>query len=173
MTSVPPGRPAREAYDVFSPPGITWTPVAPELASLRRVLLLLAVLIFAIVIVGLGAVLDLPELNLALLIPLGAAVFGWITIGRQIAAYGYAERSDDLLIRKGLMFRSMVVVPYGRMQFVDVQAGPLERAFHIAQVQLHTASAGTDARIPGVREEEAARLRDRLASRGQARLAGL
>jgi membrane protein YdbS with pleckstrin-like domain len=59
------------------------------------------------------------------------------------------------------------------MQFVDVQAGPLERAFDVAQVQLHTASAGTDARIPGLSAAQAARLRDRLASRGQARLAGL
>ncbi len=147
--------------------------MAVALASLRRVLMLGLLAVLAVLIVVLGVVTGLPALYLALLIPLGAAVFGWITIGRQVAAYGYAERSDDLLIRKGLMFRSMVVVPYGRMQFVDVQAGPLERAFHIAQVQLHTASASTDAVIPGVLEEEAARLRDRLASRGQARLAGL
>jgi membrane protein YdbS with pleckstrin-like domain len=59
------------------------------------------------------------------------------------------------------------------MQFVDVKAGPLDRAFGVAQVQLHTASAATDARIPGLGAAEAARLRDRLASRGQARLAGL
>ena len=38
---------------------------------------------------------------------------------------------------------------------------------------LYTASAATDARIPGLTPDEAARLRDRLASRGQARLAGL
>ena len=136
-------------------------------------LLLASLLVVALLIVGLGVVLDEAVVFVTLLIPLAATVFGWTTIGRQVAAYGYAERSDDLLIRKGLMFRGMVVVPYGRMQFVDVQAGPLERAFGIARVQLHTASAGTDALIPGVREEEAARLRDRLASRGQARLAGL
>jgi membrane protein YdbS with pleckstrin-like domain len=32
---------------------------------------------------------------------------------------------------------------------------------------------GTDAQIPGLPPDEAARLRDRLASRGEARLAGL
>jgi membrane protein YdbS with pleckstrin-like domain len=71
------------------------------------------------------------------------------------------------------MFRSMVVVPYGRMQYVDVEAGPLDRKLGLAKVQLHTASVGTDAQIPGLPPDEAARLRDRLASRGEARLAGL
>ena len=92
---------------------------------------------------------------------------------RQVRAIGYAERDDDLLIRKGVMFRSMVVVPYGRMQYVDVEAGPLDRRLGLSKVQLHTASVGTDAQIPGLPPDEAARLRDRLASRGEARLAGL
>jgi membrane protein YdbS with pleckstrin-like domain len=109
----------------------------------------------------------------------GAAVtvmlFGWQwwLIGRQVAVLGYAEREDDLLVRRGVMFREIVVVPYGRLQYVDVKAGPVDRAFGIAQVQLHTASATTDASIPGLVPEEAARLRDRLSARGEARLMGL
>ena len=71
------------------------------------------------------------------------------------------------------MFRSLVVVPYGRMQFVDVKAGPVDRWCDIAAVKLHTASVHTDAHIAGLAPTEAARLRDRLASRGEARLAGL
>jgi membrane protein YdbS with pleckstrin-like domain len=174
MTSMPPsGHYPSGADDVFSPAGIVWTPIAPALASLRRVLLLAVFSVVAVVVVASALAFGQPMLLAVLLVPIAAVAFGWLAIGRQVAAYGYAERSEDLLIRKGLMFRSMVVVPYGRMQFVDVQAGPLERFFHLAQVQLHTASAGSDAKIPGVREEEAARLRDRLASRGQARLAGL
>ena len=88
-------------------------------------------------------------------------------------ALGYAERDEDLLVRRGVMFRSLVVVPYGRMQFVDVEAGPLARRLGYASVQLHTASPSTDAAIPGLVPDEAARLRDRLARRGEARLAGL
>jgi uncharacterized protein len=71
------------------------------------------------------------------------------------------------------MFRRLVVVPYGRMQFVDVAAGPLERRFGIATVQLHTAAEATDASIPGLTVHEAARLRDRLAMLGETRSAGL
>ena len=102
-------------------------------------------------------------------------VLGWSSwlFGRQVRATSYAEREDDLLVRRGVMFRSIVVVPYGRMQFVDVQAGPLARLLGYSAVQLHTASPGTDAHIDGLVPDEAARLRDRLASRGEARLAGL
>ena len=86
---------------------------------------------------------------------------------------GYAEREEDLYITHGVMFRRLVVVPYGRMQYVDVQSGPLERAFEIAAVHLHTASPGTSARIPGLPAAEATRLRDRLTSLGEAQAAGL
>jgi membrane protein YdbS with pleckstrin-like domain len=94
-------------------------------------------------------------------------------VGRRYRSWGYAEREDDLLIRRGVMFARLSVVPYGRMQFIDVTAGPLERAFGLATVRLHTAAAATDARIPGLEREEAARLRDTLAELGEAQAAGL
>jgi hypothetical protein len=59
------------------------------------------------------------------------------------------------------------------MQFVDVTAGPFERAYHLATLRMHTAAAASDARIPGLEVEEAARLRDRLATLGEAMAAGL
>jgi hypothetical protein len=59
------------------------------------------------------------------------------------------------------------------MQLVDVQAGPLDRRFGIARLQLHTAAATTDASIPGLPTAEAGRLRDQLAALGEARSAGL
>jgi uncharacterized protein len=97
----------------------------------------------------------------------------WILVGRRFRSWGYAEREDDLLVRRGVMFTRLSVVPYGRMQFIDVTAGPLERAFRLATVRLHTAAAATDARIPGLERDEAARLRDRLAELGEAQAAGL
>jgi membrane protein YdbS with pleckstrin-like domain len=166
-------QPHKAEDDVFDPAGIEWTSVSPGLASVRRTILAVQLAVVAVALLVAAILTGWIWLWVALLVPLLCGVFGWITIGRQVAAWGYAERADDLLIKRGLMFRELVVVPYGRMQFVDVQAGPLERAFDVAQVQLHTASAGTDARIPGLNAVEAARLRDRLASRGQAKLAGL
>jgi membrane protein YdbS with pleckstrin-like domain len=90
-----------------------------------------------------------------------------------VRAWAYAERDDDLLVRRGVLFSRLSVVPYGRMQFIDVTTGPLERSFGLATVRMHTAAAASDARIPGLAREEAARLRDRLAELGEAQAAGI
>ncbi len=94
-------------------------------------------------------------------------------VRRRFRAWRYEERGEDLVVTRGVMFRRQSVVPYGRMQFIDVTAGPFERVFGLATVRLHTASPVSDARIPGVVSGEAARLRDRLAALGEARAAGL
>jgi membrane protein YdbS with pleckstrin-like domain len=94
-------------------------------------------------------------------------------VHRRFTAWGYAERDDDLLVRRGVMFKRVSVVPYGRMQFVDVTAGPIERAFGLMTVRMHTAAAATDARIPGLVPDDATRLRDQLARLGEAKAAGL
>jgi membrane protein YdbS with pleckstrin-like domain len=97
----------------------------------------------------------------------------WNVERGRYRAWGYAEREDDLVVRRGLLFRRISVVPYGRMQFIDVTAGPVDRIFGLATVQLHTAAAATDARIPGLRLPDAEQLRDRLTQVGEARATGL
>jgi len=96
-----------------------------------------------------------------------------LAVQRRYLAWGYLEREDDLLVRRGVLVRRTSVVPYGRMQYVDVTAGPLARRLGLAMVTLHTAAAATDASIPGLLTSEAARLRDRLAALGEARQAGV
>lgn len=157
------------AFDV---PGVTWTRVSDRLVGVRRItvgvwlgLPLIGTLVLAILFGG--------AVWIAPVVIAGFGLWAWWLIPRQVRAIGYAELDDDLLIRKGVLFRTLSVVPYGRMQYVDVQAGPLTRRAGIAQVQLHTASASSDASIPGLPESEAARLRDRLTEAGEARLAGL
>ena len=161
------------AGDPMVPDDVTWSAVSPRLALGRRLVSGGVLLVVAGLIAALAVALDRPLLTLIALAPLLIAALLWWLIGRQVAAISYAERDDDLLVRRGVLYRSLVVVPYGRMQFVDVAAGPLDRALGIARVQLHTASPGSDASIPGLAPEQAATLRDRLARRGEARLAGL
>ena len=159
--------------DPMAPDDVTWSAVSPRLALGRRLVSCGTMLVFAIAILVAAGVTGATLIALAAVLPLAFAAWSWWLIGRQVRAIAYAERDDDLLVRKGVMFRSLVVVPYGRMQFVDVEAGPLDRALGIARVQLHTASPGSDASIPGLAPAQAATLRDRLARRGEARLAGL
>jgi membrane protein YdbS with pleckstrin-like domain len=157
----------------FDPPEVVWSGVSPRLAVARRLVTCGPLAALALVAGVLAIVVDLAWLWAAAAVLAACAGWGWRVIGRQVRAWGYAERADDLLVRRGVMWRAIVVVPYGRMQYVDVYAGPVDRALGLAKVQLHTASAHSDAFIPGLPPQEAARLRDRLASRGEARLAGL
>jgi uncharacterized protein len=149
-----------------------WRGPSPRLLRLRRievlvvtvaVAALLALLAFGSVLAGLAGV--------AAALVCGAAAERFVT--RRFRAWGYAERDDDLLVRRGVMFSRLSVVPYGRMQFIDVTAGPLERSFGLATVRMHTAAAASDARIPGLEHREAERLRDRLAELGEAQAAGI
>ncbi len=96
----------------------------------------------------------------------------WL-IPQQVKRLGWLETSDELLITKGKLWHTFTVVPYGRIQFVDVTAGPLERAFGMKQVQLHTASASCVSTILGLPAEEADALRERLAVKARERMSGL
>lgn len=158
----------------FRPEGDTWQSLSPRLITARRLVLALvaaAVLVVAIVV----AVTPSPKWVAAViaLFALAILIIGWPWIGRRVRSWGYAERADDLVVGSGIWFRRLVVVPYGRLQFVDVKAGPVDRAFGLTSVQLHTASASSDAAIPGLAPETAAQLRDRLAAKGEQRSAGL
>ncbi len=162
--------PQREP-DVASP---SWCAPSPRLRVLRRwevSAVTLAVLLVSLAIAlaaGSGTAAALA--GACVLIAGGAADH---VAGRRVRAWGYAERADDLLVRRGVMFRRTSVIPYGRMQYVEVTAGPLERVCGLATVQMHTAAAGSDARIPGLPAEEAARLRDQLAALGESQAMGL
>ena len=108
----------------------------------------------------------------AVAVAASGAIALWF-VRNRFRAWSYQERDEDLLVSRGVLIRRLSVVPYGRMQFVDVTAGPVERAYRLATLKLHTAAAASDARIPGLERDEAARLRDRLAALGEAKAAGL
>ena len=153
----------------------TWISISPRLIVARRITLVLAFIVIAAGVVALFIVSGIDRLIAwaAAGVALIAFIWLWWLIGRRVRSYGYAERADDLLVRSGIMFRRLVIVPYGRMQLVDVTAGPLDRLLGVTTVQLHTAAATTDATIPGLEPAIAAALRDRLARQGELRGAGL
>ena len=159
---------------VFAPPSEDWVRVSPKLITARRLVLGITLVPIVLIIVAVTA-LTAPAWVPATIAVGGLAVlvWAWWLIGRRVRSYGYSERADDLLVTSGILFRRLVVVPYGRMQLVDVSAGPIDRSFGITTVQLHTAAATSDAAIPGLPPDEAAALRDRLSAVGEQRSAGL
>ncbi|MEL0625865.1 PH domain-containing protein [Salinibacterium amurskyense] len=92
---------------------------------------------------------------------------------RRVRAIGYMLREDDLVFRRGLMFRRVVAVPYGRMQLVDINRGPLDRAVGLSELKFVTAAASTGVVIPGLPEQDAEELRDTLVALAESRRAGL
>jgi membrane protein YdbS with pleckstrin-like domain len=153
---------------------LDWNAPSPRLRALRRYEVAgttLAALILAVgIAIAVGAA---TAAVVAVLCVILAGSIADVVAGRRVRAWGYAERAEDLLVRRGVMFRRMSVIPYGRMQYVEVTAGPFERAFGLATVQMHTAAAASDARIPGLPAVEAARLRDQLTSLGESHAMGL
>ena len=138
--------------DLFAPPGRPWQRVSPRLAIVRRWLLLAATVVLVAAAVTLHVLLDGPVPLLVAVLAVVAAVvgWGWWLAGRNARRWGYAEADEELYITRGALFRKLIVVPYGRMQYVDVEAGPIDQANGIAKLHLHTASPGTTAGRPSL-----------------------
>ena len=150
-----------------------WRQPSPRLLHVRR-LEVAAVTLVVAAIAGVVGVLAFGAVGgAAVAVVLASGLVAETFVRRRVRAWGYAERDDDLLVQRGVLFSRLSVVPYGRMQFIDVTAGPIERSVGLATVRLHTAAAASDARIPGLNREEAARLKDRLAELGESQAAGL
>jgi membrane protein YdbS with pleckstrin-like domain len=152
----------------------SWHAPSPRLRALRRYEVAATSVIALLVAVGTAAALG--STLIAVVATIAVVLAGSIAdvvAARRVRAWGYAERAEDLLVRRGVMFRRTSVIPYGRMQYVEVTAGPFERSFGLATVQMHTAAAASDARIPGLPSAEAARLRDQLTSLGESHAMGL
>ena len=138
--------------ELFAPPAYEWKRLSPKYRSMRQ----LTSLIVPPVLLSIPAVIVgvtsgrwwISGLILAASIVIALVRFAFV--GRSWRSWGYVERDDDLYITHGVMFRNLIAVPYGRMQLVEVESGPLERAFGLATVTLKTASPETGARIPGL-----------------------
>lgn len=157
------------AFDIA---GAQWRSVSPALIKIRYIVASLWYGIFLLGSLAL-AIFVTKWLWIGVGVFLIVAMWTFWLIPRQVRALQYAELADELAIRKGIVFQQLTLIPYGRLQFVDMEAGPLPRKYGVAQITLKTASTQTDAAIPGVPAAEAAVLRDRLIERGEAQLAGL
>lgn len=158
--------------DPLAPSGVEFSPVSRSLATVRLVVAAIACGLPAIACIVIGIFVS-PWVYLGAVAC--AVVFLWLLwlIPRQVRAIGFATTQTDFLVRRGILFRRLDIVPYGRIQYVDVSEGPIARHLGIAEIQLHTASADTDATLDGLPAAEATRLRDLLVEGGASNLSGL
>ena len=164
---------SRSSVDVLSPEGVEFQHVSPVLATLRLGNALAACGALCGVISALVLIVDIPALWWLMLVPAALALACLWLVPAQVRALRYALAETDFVIRRGVIKCSMTLVPYGRIQYVDIYQGPVLRLLGISTIKLSTASAKTDATLGGVPVADAARLRDVLAERGSAELMGL
>ncbi|MFT3875984.1 MAG: PH domain-containing protein [Propioniciclava sp.] len=160
----------------FAPPSDAWRRVSPKLTTVKRINAS-AWLLPPTVAGSLAIWFLLDSVKWA---AFGVAAAGliwwlwlWLRAPRVVAAYGWAQRDNDLCVVSGLMFKSLTIVPFGRMQTIKVTAGPLLRARGLANVEFVTASASTDASVPGMPADEAKELRDLMIELSDAEGSGL
>lgn len=158
----------------FSPAELDWQPISRGWITLKRLEMAIGWLLLTAV-VAVPLLIFLPWWAGVAAITVGVLTLLWrLTRAHRLwAARGYAERADDLFVRRGIWFRSLTAVPYGRMQVVEVSAGPIQRRLGLATVKLVTAASSTDATIEGLAAAEAARLREHLTALGESRSGGL
>ena len=154
------------------PGGAPWQGVSRRLITARS-LALAAVAVPLVVLAVVLAVVVSPWVWIAV----AATPIGWIWVQviilLQVPAISWAELPEELAIRRGRMWRSLVTVPYGRIQYVDLGSGPVLRALGLATITVNTASPESSGTIPGLPTQVAEELRVRLAARGEAKRAGL
>ncbi len=75
----------------------------------------------------------------------------------------YDLRAEELYLERGIFNRVRTIVPLRRIQHLDVSQDLLEREFDLGKLIVHTAGArSSDVVLPGLRIEDAERLRDTL-----------
>ena len=82
---------------------------------------------------------------------------------RRYQARGYQMGGDRLRVVRGLIVRSDTVVPFGRVQHIDVHQGPIERGYGLATLILHTAgNHNASVALPGLGHEDALEMREEI-----------
>ena len=159
-----------------------WVPAASGYLTVRFVHTISALalpILAGVAVYCAGAFFGGPEalriVGLAVVAVFGVWGLWWIlTTPRRTRALGYALESNHLMARRGIVFRSMSSMPYGRIQYVDVDSGPLERMCGVARLTVRTAGTTTGTMVLfGIPLNVAEELRADLVHRADERMAAL
>ena len=139
------------------------TPLHPnyvKVVRLTSLLFALPLVVAALILEATGVmprgVFLVPVLLLALWLVIRAPL-------RRYQARGYRLGEDRLRVVRGLVFNSDTVVPFGRVQHIDVHQGPLERAYGLGTLVLHTAgNHNASVALPGVAHDDALAMREAI-----------
>ena len=139
-------------------------PAHKTVMRIEIILTALPVLVGAIVLEILGIV-PWRGVFVGPVVVIAVLLVGMVPLRRYLAR-GYDMASDRLRVVRGLLFRHDTVVPFGRVQHIDVEQGPLERMFDIARLILHTAGThNSSVVLPGLKHADALAMREAIRAR--------
>ena len=102
---------------------------------------------------------------MSLAVVTGWALLFWIWQGLSHHRTSYRIDSDGWHIRRGVLWRTEILVPRSRVQHVDINHGPIDRYFGLASLKVHTAGTRLEAvTLNGLEAAQALTLRDALLS---------
>jgi len=139
------------------------TPLDPAFVTTTRIATALGLMPF---ILGAGV------LESAAVMPLGSflvpiLLFAFLVAfqlpARKYRHWGYDMGADRLRIVRGYLFYRDTVVPFGRIQHIDVDQGPIDRRYDLAILTVHTAgNHNSKVALPGLRHADALHMREAI-----------
>ena len=97
----------------------------------------------------------------SMLVPLLALISVSVAPQRIYRHLGYRLTENLLQVVRGWMFHTDTIVPFVRVQHLDVTRGPVEKMFGTATLVVHTAGTHNSiVTVPGLAPEKAAEIRD-------------
>ncbi len=103
--------------------------------------------------------------------PAGVLLLGLLSVPfeyLEVKNLHFMIREDEILVRSGALSRSTTAMPYGRIQRVDIQEGPIDQRYGLAQVSFSSAGAG-DLTISGLPAQRAQAVRDEVLAAAELR----
>lgn len=92
-------------------------------------------------------------------ITLVIVLVAFLLVSHSFPVKAYAVRQQDVAYKTGLLFRSVTIVPFNRVQHCEINRGVISRMLGLSQVNVYTAGgSGSDISIPGLLEDEAERI---------------
>lgn len=91
------------------------------------------------------------------------AVCAMVLPSRRYMRIGYRLTDDELRVAHGLFFRTDTIVPFVRVQHIDLEQGPVERQYGLSSLIVHTSGThNSTVTLPGLRTEVATEMRDTI-----------
>jgi len=109
------------------------------------------------------AALGIPAGILSLGAWLALAACAIVLPSRRYMRIGYRLTDDELRVAQGLFFRTDTIVPFVRVQHIDLEQGPVERQYGLSSLVVHTSGThNSTVTLPGLRTEVATAMRDTI-----------